>query len=112
MGRRYGSIFPFHLFAYQCYALPRCHLGKVVPKPGIPADKRALAVEIHCLRTKIQGQGRVQLRCSRRYDGCFISGFGPVGLDPDESRYGASRSLPVNQADQRCQKLSLRVTIA
>ena len=46
MGRRDGSIFPFHLFAYQCYALLRFHLGQVVPKQGIPADKRALAVEV------------------------------------------------------------------
>ena len=34
-----------------------------------------------------------------------------MGLDLDESRYGASRSQHVNQADHMCQKLSLRVTI-
>ena len=34
-----------------------------------------------------------------------------MGLDLDESRYDASSSPPVNQADHMCQKLSLRVTI-
>ena len=96
-------------------SLPRCHLGQVVPTPGFPADNRALVVEGNCLWIKIQGQGRVQLRCSRRHSvGGFIQGFCPVGLDGldlEESRCGASRSPPVNQGDLMCQKLSLRVTI-
>ena len=59
----------------------------------------------------LQGPGRVQIRCSRCHSiGGFIQGFGPKGVDLDESHCGASCSPPVHQADHMCQKLSLRAT--
>ena len=92
--------------------MPSGSLGRVVPKPEIRAGKRALAVEVHFLWTKIRGPGQVQLRCRRRHSvGCFIQRFGHMALHLDESCCGASRSPPVIQADHMCQQLTPRVTM-
>ena len=87
------------LFVPRSASLPP-GLDQVVSKPGTPAEKRALALQVHCLSIMIQGPDQVKL-CSNRCQSvcCFIQGFSPMGFDLDKARCCASSRLPVNQAD-------------
>ena len=122
-GPALGSHLFVRLFAYLCLAPPRCRLdwirwsrsrepgpgagedsldsfNQVVSTLGTPAEKSALALQVHCLSITIQGPDQVKL-CSNRCQSvcCFIQGFSPMGFDLDKARCCASSRLPVNQAD-------------